>query len=149
MRAVARALAIACLLGLPAGGCEDPSLTQLVVVIDGDWDGFELIEIEIEDFGDGRPVRAEDLTDKPLPRRVALVHDGGPLGPFAITVRAYALGMDLEEYGIHGRQPVVRIISILDQAKGDSLTLTIARQTVTKKTTCAMRPIIPRPKNEA
>lgn len=69
--------------------CADEPLTQIVVVVDSDYDGFTRVDIEVGSFDHSQPVRVEHLDDKPLPRRLALVHDGGPLGPITVTVRAY------------------------------------------------------------
>jgi hypothetical protein len=87
-------LATVCWLLLAANGCSEDPLTQIVVVVDSDWDGFERIRIDIDGFGDGTPVNASAADGELLlPKRVALVHEGGPLGPFSLTVRGYAAGM--------------------------------------------------------
>ena len=76
--------------------CGEEPLTQIVVVVDSDWDGFERVELEITGFErEEILVEAGDLRGgKPLPRRVALVHDGGPLGPIGVTARGYGEDRD-------------------------------------------------------
>ena len=79
---------------LAAGGCSEDPLTQIVVVVDSDWDGFERVRIDIDGFADDATVNARaDDGELLLPKRVALVHEGGPLGPFSLTVRGYAAGI--------------------------------------------------------
>lgn len=80
------ALGLCLLFG--AAGCEDDPLTQLVVVVDSNWDGFSRIEVEVGGFVESASTSA-DLDDDPLPRRFAIVHEGGPLGPIDVTTRAY------------------------------------------------------------
>ena len=68
----------------------DTSLTEIVVTVDSDIDALDHIVVTTDNFG------AEPLSssgnfgpDQPgLPRSIGLVHDGGPLGPVAISVRA-------------------------------------------------------------
>jgi hypothetical protein len=66
----------------------DVPLTQIVVVVDSDFSGLTRFEAEVVGFEEPTTVKA-DLVDEPLPRRFSLVHDGGSLGPMAVTVRAY------------------------------------------------------------
>jgi hypothetical protein len=83
---------IACaVLALVACSTETEPLTQIVVVIDSDFSGLTRFEAKIEGFEEPHTVRV-DLEDEPLPQRFSLVHDGGPLGPMAVTVRAYTDG---------------------------------------------------------
>ena len=64
--------------------------TQIMVVVDGDYDGFTRVEIDVEGFEENpKPVVIDDLGRRPLPRRLALLHNGGPLGPIDVTVRAW------------------------------------------------------------
>ena len=78
-----------------AGGCRQESLTQLIVVVDSDWDGFERAEIEVQGLVDDVKVDVEPRPGKPLlPRRLALVHDGGALGPIHVTVRGFVSGRE-------------------------------------------------------
>jgi len=82
-------------IALTAAGCREDALTQLVVVVDSDWDGFERAEIAVERFADDVTIDVERRGGKPLlPRRLALVHDGGELGPIHVTVRGFAGGSD-------------------------------------------------------
>lgn len=72
-------------------GCSESALTQIVVVVDSDSKGFERVVIDVDGFS--KPVRVEAVLDgKPLPRRVALVHEGGPLGPIGVTVSGFVAG---------------------------------------------------------
>ncbi|MGD8862676.1 MAG: C-type lectin domain-containing protein [Myxococcales bacterium] len=81
------------LLLVCGSACDEEKLTQIVVVVDGDWDGFTRLRVDVGGFEDDARVDA-DLQERPLPRRFAIVHDGGPLGPIDVTVRAYAEGFD-------------------------------------------------------
>lgn len=91
----ARLLALASLLACTGLGCGAEPLTQIVVVVDSDWDGFERVELEITGFEQEATVNAGARENEPvLPRRVALVHEGGPLGPISVTARAYAAEID-------------------------------------------------------
>jgi hypothetical protein len=96
MRAVAYALTSWVCLVLAAAGCRgEEALTQIVVVVDSDWDGFERAEIELQGVADAVTVDVEPRRDKPLlPRRLALVHDGGALGPIHVIVRGYVAGRE-------------------------------------------------------
>jgi len=89
-----------CLLLLALVCCgEDEPPTQIMVVVDSDYDGFTRVEIEVEGFEQPAEVAIDDLDARPLPRRLALLHSGGPLGPIDVTVRAYVDGIE---------QPVLR-----------------------------------------
>jgi hypothetical protein len=82
-------VACAALLGLLVSCSEDDvPLTQIVVVVDSDFSGLTRFEADIVGFEEPTTVKA-NLEDEPLPRRFSLVHDGGALGPMAVTVRAY------------------------------------------------------------
>jgi hypothetical protein len=72
-------------------GCSESALTQIVVVVDSDAKGFERLVIDVDGFE--KPVSIEAVLDgKPMPRRVALVHEGGPLGPIGVTVSGFVAG---------------------------------------------------------
>jgi len=79
-------------LGLAAvlqlASCKDDEITQIVVVVDSDFDGFDRVEISVDGFTTDAGATAS-VQDAPLPRRVTLVHDGGPLGPLAVKVSAF------------------------------------------------------------
>jgi len=93
--AAKRALSIGCALVGLAFGCREDALTQIVVVVDSDWDGFSRIEIEIDGFQRSQAVKAESRDGRlDLPRRVALVHAGGPLGPIAVTAHGHVSGLE-------------------------------------------------------
>lgn len=78
-----------------ASACREEALTQLVVVVDSDWDGFERVEIALDRFADDVVIDVEPRRDRPLlPRRLALVHDGGELGPIGVTVRGFVAGRE-------------------------------------------------------
>src|SRR5687768_657286 len=95
MTAGRHALALGCALAALCASCREDALTQMVVVVDSDWDGFERVEIDVEGFGDVPPVHARKRSGKPLlPRRLALVHDGGDLGPIRVTVSGFVEGRD-------------------------------------------------------
>lgn len=68
-------------------------LTQIVVAVDSDWDGFTHADIVIDGF-EKKPAPIQADLSRGTSRHVALIHDGGPLGPMAITVRAYVEGND-------------------------------------------------------
>lgn len=68
-------------------------LTQIVVAIDSDWDGFTHADIVIDGF-EKKPAPIDADLSHSTSRRVALIHDGGPFGPISITVRAYVDGND-------------------------------------------------------
>jgi hypothetical protein len=95
MKQAIRSLWTGCALVALAFGCREEALTQIVVVVDSDWDGFARIEIEIDGFERRHTVNAESRNGRlMLPRRVALVHEGGPLGPISVTARGYVTGRD-------------------------------------------------------
>jgi hypothetical protein len=92
--ALARALACV-LLGVCLGACRDAEpLTQIVVQLDSDWDGFRQADVEIRGFVKPATVHVDATEKDAFPRRITLVHDGGPLGPIAVTVRATEKGAD-------------------------------------------------------
>jgi hypothetical protein len=70
---------------------EDEPLTQIVVIVDSDFSGLTRFKAKVEGFEEPTTIDV-DLEDGPLPRRFSLVHDGGPLGPIAVTVSAYTDG---------------------------------------------------------
>jgi hypothetical protein len=74
-------------------GCKSAELTQVVVVVDSDSDDFERVEVRFQGLSHMTPVEI-DVREQSLPRRVTLVHDGGPLGPFGVTVSAFEPGAD-------------------------------------------------------
>jgi hypothetical protein len=80
-----------CLMAMACSACAKQALTQIVVVVDSDWDGFDHLQIKVGGFERPATVTAK-LKDKPLPRRFVLVHDGGPLGPLDVTVSAFVAG---------------------------------------------------------
>jgi hypothetical protein len=78
------------LLGvLLLSACANDEMTQIVVVVDSDFDGFERVKIQVEGFTSDAGATAR-LDQGPLPRKLTLVHDGGPLGPIAVEVSAFA-----------------------------------------------------------
>jgi hypothetical protein len=85
-RAALSALALAAALQLAS--CKGEEITQIVVVVDSDFDGFDRIEIAVDGFTKETNVGAS-VADEPLPRRLTLVHDGGPLGPISVKVSAF------------------------------------------------------------
>jgi hypothetical protein len=91
-RAPFRLIGWAALLSmLVSCSAEDEPLTQIVVIIDSDFSGLTRLSAKVEGFKDPTTIEA-DLEDEPLPRRFSLVHDGGPLGPMAVTVSAFTDG---------------------------------------------------------
>ena len=82
-----RALApIACLCAALMGCAGDP--TEIVLVVDTDRvdaTGFT-VDATYPSGGEGRSTA--DLADRPAPRRLVLVHEGGPLGPVRLRVTA-------------------------------------------------------------
>ena len=73
---------------LGACGQEPPPATEIVLAVDTDWPALELAEVELRGFGNDEKVRIA-LGDEPAPRTLGLVHAGGPLGPFGLTVFGY------------------------------------------------------------
>ncbi|HJL03803.1 MAG TPA: hypothetical protein RMH85_03540 [Polyangiaceae bacterium LLY-WYZ-15_(1-7)] len=97
MRArLARALVALSLLG--ACGTTEP--TQVVLVIGGQWEGEVPIDtVDVEVLGpDGTPRAATaELTNRPLPRTLGLVHTQGPLGPFLARIQGLSGGVPIVE----------------------------------------------------
>jgi hypothetical protein len=84
------ALTLSCALLALAPGCSEEPLTQLIVVVDTDWDRVERVEIDVEGFEEDVNVDVEPRSGRRLlPRKLALVHDGGKLGPLTVTARAF------------------------------------------------------------
>jgi hypothetical protein len=71
---------------------EELPLTEIVLAVDSDNPAIERIEIQIENFGDGKTIKEPITDENDWPRSLSLVHDGGPLGPIHITVRGYGEG---------------------------------------------------------
>ena len=86
-----RLLACCCLLLVASCGDQLIDPTEIVLVVDSDLTTLHHVRVEIRGFGDGEPIEVP-LEDDWLPRTVALVHEGGPLGPIDLTVSGYALG---------------------------------------------------------
>ena len=65
---------------------EDEQLTALMVVVDSDIEELDAVRVDVSGFGD-QPLTGAELGSgrAPLPRRLGLVHRGGPLGPIGIT----------------------------------------------------------------
>lgn len=78
-----------------AAACADgpPSPTEIMLVVDSDWDELTRVTVQVEGLGDGKPVNIS-LADDWLPRSVALVHEGGPPGPIRVVVSGYTAGED-------------------------------------------------------
>jgi hypothetical protein len=83
----------ACAL-LAAISCSPDSqpLTQVMVVVDSDMAQIDSVRVRVDGMGDTKLANANDLDKHPLPRTIAIVYRGGPLGP--ITVTAEALDSD-------------------------------------------------------
>jgi hypothetical protein len=118
-----RALLLSCAWFAPLSGCSEDALTQLVVVVDSDWEGFERVEIQVEGFADDVNVDVEPRPGRRLlPRRLALVHDGGDLGPIHVTVRAFVPESDLPVlieprrnlYFVRGKTRMLKIDLLFD-----------------------------------
>lgn len=88
--ALAPALVL-CSLAASCAGSETP--TQIVVVIDSDWAALERVRLEIDHFGDQEPIEISLARDW-LPRTVALLHEGGPMGPISVTASGFVAGQD-------------------------------------------------------
>lgn len=80
-----------CCVILAAASCSTDPLTQIVVVIDADSTEWDRVEVRVDGFAEPAVVHV-DLAEKPLPRRFSLVHEGGALGPIAVTASAYRTG---------------------------------------------------------
>lgn len=94
-RVVSRACAPAslALCVLLAACTETEPLTQLVIVVDSDWEAIDRFELEVGGFAD-EPQYDVSVREEGFPRTLTLVHDGGSLGPIDVTVRAYQRGSD-------------------------------------------------------
>ena len=94
---LAVALLAAC-AGVAACSSKTP-VTELLVVVDSDLSvPAELDEVRVDLVGPGGEVRRSEgalASDAELPRTLALVHRGGPLGPVRITVTGRHAGSDL------------------------------------------------------
>jgi hypothetical protein len=88
---VKRPAALAVLFAIASGSCSSDPLTQIVVVVDSDSRDWTRLEARVEGFAEPAVVPI-DPAQRPLPRRFSIVHDGGPLGPIAVTVSAYRAG---------------------------------------------------------
>jgi hypothetical protein len=79
-------------LAFAAGGCGDDvaPLTQVMVVVNSDVAGIDAVRVRVEGMGETKHAVADDLTEQPLPRSVAVVHEGGPLGPIQVIAEAMA-----------------------------------------------------------
>jgi len=75
---------------LAALSCSPDSqpLTQVMVIVDSDMAQIDSLRVRVEGMGDPRVATAKDLEKRPLPRTVAIVHRGGPLGPITVTAEA-------------------------------------------------------------
>ncbi len=60
-------------------------LTQLMVVVDSDMTSIDRVRVRVDGMVGAKEATASDLDDNPLPRTLALVHAGGPLGPITVT----------------------------------------------------------------
>jgi hypothetical protein len=69
---------------------EPEPLTELMVVVDSDMVGVDSVQVRVEGMGDPKVATASDLSKRPLPRTVAILHQGGPLGPIEVTAKALA-----------------------------------------------------------
>lgn len=81
-------------VSLFASACAEKAPTQLVVWVDSDLPvpgQLDRIEVEVDSFG-AQPVVVADVETQPLPRSVALLHEGGPLGPIEVEVRGSVRG---------------------------------------------------------
>jgi len=82
------------LLAFVAACADDPlNPTQIMVVVDSDWGALQRVTVRVEGLGDGDPVDIS-LEDDWLPRSVALVHEGGPMGPIRVIASGYEDGED-------------------------------------------------------
>ncbi|MBX3250403.1 MAG: hypothetical protein KF901_24725 [Myxococcales bacterium] len=95
------------------------SITEVVVVVDSDLDVPEALDrLQIDVSGpDGRREQATatlGAAETPLPRTLSLVHEGGVLGPFDVTVR-----------GFRDEDEIVERRARFDFVPGQSLVLTM------------------------
>ncbi|MBW2461120.1 MAG: hypothetical protein JRH11_05705 [Deltaproteobacteria bacterium] len=90
-------LFIAAVLVVLFTGCGGDA-TEVLIVTDSDLPvpgGLDSLETTVTG-PDGEDQRAvADLTDTPLPRRLSVLHDGGPLGPFEVVVSGRLMGTPL------------------------------------------------------
>lgn len=83
-----RRLALVSLLAL-AASCSDPSLTELLVVVDTDMDVPEQLQrvtFRVQGPDGAQQAALADLATGNRPAVLGMVHRGGPLGPFLISV---------------------------------------------------------------
>lgn len=87
-----RALAV-----LAAISCSTDSqpLTEVMVVVDSDLAEIDSVRVRVDGMGEPKVATATDLEKRPLPRSVAIVHNGGPLGPITVTAEGLAGGATL------------------------------------------------------
>lgn len=77
-----------------ASACAAEGPTQLVVWVESDIPvpgQLDRVEVEVSSFG-AQPVVVANVETRPLPHSVALLHEGGPLGPIEVEVRGSARG---------------------------------------------------------
>jgi hypothetical protein len=86
-------------LALGAAACgDDPSLTQIAITVDSEMipgAALDRVTIEVSDADDGEVLQSShaELAEQALPRKLTLVHEDGPLGPFRVTAAGW-LGDD-------------------------------------------------------
>jgi hypothetical protein len=75
---------------LALAACSDETpLTEIVLAIDSDIPEITRVSIELENFGDGKPIDVDVNGLSDFPKSLSLVHDGGPLGPIQLVVTGY------------------------------------------------------------
>jgi hypothetical protein len=91
--AAERALTAALVLTSLASACAKDAAppTEIIVVIDSDLAMLERVRLEVDGFGDGKPLDIS-LARNWLPRTVALLHQGGPMGPIRVTASGFIPG---------------------------------------------------------
>jgi hypothetical protein len=61
-----------------------------MVVVDSDLERIDAVRVLVQGLDEPKVATADDLEARPLPRTVAVVHEGGPFGPIVVIAEAIA-----------------------------------------------------------
>jgi hypothetical protein len=61
-----------------------------MVVVDSDLERIDAVRVLVQGLDEPKVATADDLKARPLPRTVAVVHEGGPFGPIVVIAEAIA-----------------------------------------------------------
>jgi hypothetical protein len=113
-----------------ASACSTTSteaLTQIMVVVRSDLTDLDSVEIRVDGMGEPKTAKASLAKDK-LPRTLAVVYRGGPLGPITITARGLT----------DGDERVTRSAR-LSFARGKNVALVLELASECEDVSCAMK----------